>query len=163
MLYSSTSPPVASGQPSATLHPTPKVLTQPVGTRAMENSLAKVNSSLELWTLSEYVTSSTVWQDPVQGLNLPLQVFFGLVIICVLLLAFLGNMVVCLMVYQRAAMRSAINILLASLAFADMMLAVLNMPFALVTMVTTRWIFGDTFCRVSAMFFWMFLMEELLF
>ncbi|KAK2883751.1 hypothetical protein QQF64_016522 [Cirrhinus molitorella] len=153
MLYSSTSPPVASGEPSATLHPTPKV------TRVMENLSAKVNSSLEFRTLSEYITPSTVWQDPVQGLNLPLQVFFCLVIICVLLLAFLGNMVVCFMVYQRAAMRSAINILLASLAFADMMLAVLNMPFALVTMVTTRWIFGEVFCRVSAMFFWMFVME----
>uniref|UniRef100_A0A672RMU9 G protein-coupled receptor 63 n=1 Tax=Sinocyclocheilus grahami TaxID=75366 RepID=A0A672RMU9_SINGR len=57
------------------------------------------------------------------------------------------------------AMRSAINILLASLAFADMMLAVLNMPFALVTMLTTCWIFGEAFCRMSAMFFWMFLME----
>ncbi|XP_059369285.1 probable G-protein coupled receptor 63 [Carassius carassius] len=159
MLYSSTSPPVASGQPSTTLFLTPKVLTQPAGTRAMENSSAKVNSSLELRALSEYVTPSTIWPDPVQGLNVPIQVFFGLVIICVLLLAFLGNMVVCLMVYQRAAMRSAINILLASLAFADMMLAVLNMPFALVTMVTTRWIFGEAFCRISAMFFWMFLME----
>uniref|UniRef100_A0A672RMD8 G protein-coupled receptor 63 n=1 Tax=Sinocyclocheilus grahami TaxID=75366 RepID=A0A672RMD8_SINGR len=59
----------------------------------------------------------------------------------------------------EAAMRSAINILLASLAFADMMLAVLNMPFALVTMLTTCWIFGEAFCRMSAMFFWMFLME----
>uniref|UniRef100_A0A672T1N3 G protein-coupled receptor 63 n=1 Tax=Sinocyclocheilus grahami TaxID=75366 RepID=A0A672T1N3_SINGR len=124
-----------------------------------KNSSAKLNSSLEFLTLSEYITPSTVWQDPDQGLNLSLQVFFCLVIICVLLLAFLGNMVVCLMVYQRAAMRSAINILLASLAFADMMLAVLNMPFALVTMLTTHWIFGEAFCRMSAMFFWMFLME----
>ncbi|MFT7802914.1 putative G-protein coupled receptor 63 [Arapaima gigas] len=98
-------------------------------------------------------------QDSVQGLNLPLQVFFLIIIISILLVAFLGNVVVCLMVYQRSAMRSAINILLASLAFADMMLAILNMPFALVTVVTTRWIFGDVFCRVSAMFFWLFIIE----
>ncbi|TRY68002.1 hypothetical protein DNTS_007251 [Danionella cerebrum] len=159
MIYSSTSSPVASGQPNTTLHPSPRALTQPVGSRAMENSSSKVNSSLGSRTLSEYTTPSSVWQDPIQGLNLPLQVFFGLAIICVILLALLGNMVVCFMVYQRAAMRSAINILLASLAFADMMLAVLNMPFALVTMVTTQWIFGDSFCRISAMFFWMFVME----
>ncbi|XP_056337230.1 probable G-protein coupled receptor 63 [Danio aesculapii] len=155
MLYSSTSPPVASGQPNPSARPA----SQPAGARAMENSSSKLNSSPDFRTLSEYITPSSVWQEPVEGLNLPLQVFLGLVIICVLLLAFLGNMVVCVMVYQRAAMRSAINILLASLAFADMMLAVLNMPFALVTMVTTRWIFGDVFCRVSAMFFWMFVME----
>lgn len=96
---------------------------------------------------------------PPPGVGLPLQVFFCSVMVAVLLLALLGNMVVCLMVYQRSAMRSAINILLASLAFADMMLAILNMPFALVTVATTQWIFGDAFCRVSAMLFWFFVME----
>ncbi|XP_043921622.1 probable G-protein coupled receptor 63 [Protopterus annectens] len=94
-----------------------------------------------------------------QGLSLPLQVILSAVMFFILLISFFGNFVVCLMVYQKAAMRSAINILLASLAFADMMLSVLNMPFALVTVITTRWIFGDVFCRVSAMFFWVFIME----
>ncbi|KAI1897425.1 hypothetical protein AGOR_G00083160 [Albula goreensis] len=98
-------------------------------------------------------------QDGVEGISVGLQVFFLIVIIAILLVALLGNAVVCLMVYQRSAMRSAINILLASLAFGDMMLAVLNMPFALVTVVTTHWIFGDAFCRVSAMFFWLFVIE----
>lgn len=97
--------------------------------------------------------------ESISGVGLPLQVFFCFVMVVILLLALLGNVVVCLMVYQRSAMRSAINILLASLAFADMMLAVLNMPFALVTVMTTKWIFGDTFCRVSAMLFWFFVME----
>lgn len=94
-----------------------------------------------------------------RGIGLPLQIFFCAVMVVILLVALLGNVVVCLMVYQRSAMRSAINILLASLAFADMMLAMLNMPFALVTVVTTSWIFGDVFCRVSAMLFWFFVME----
>uniref|UniRef100_A0A3B3WZN4 G-protein coupled receptors family 1 profile domain-containing protein n=1 Tax=Poecilia mexicana TaxID=48701 RepID=A0A3B3WZN4_9TELE len=93
------------------------------------------------------------------GLGLPLQVFFSLVMATILLVALAGNVVVCLMVYQRSAMRSAINILLANLAFADMMLAILNMPFALVTVMTTTWIFGNTFCRVSAMLFWLFVIE----
>ncbi|XP_064411452.1 probable G-protein coupled receptor 63 [Latimeria chalumnae] len=98
-------------------------------------------------------------QSSFEGLSLPLQVILVAVMIFMLFVAFLGNFVVCLMVYQKAAMRSAINILLASLAFADMMLAVLNMPFALITIITTRWIFGDAFCRVSAMFFWLFILE----
>lgn len=97
--------------------------------------------------------------ESLPGVSLPLQVFFCVIMVGILLLALLGNVVVCLMVYQRSAMRSAINILLASLAFADMMLAILNMPFALVTVVTTEWIFGDAFCRVSAMLFWFFVME----
>ncbi|XP_047430449.1 probable G-protein coupled receptor 63 [Mugil cephalus] len=94
-----------------------------------------------------------------RGVGLPLQIVFCVVMVAILLVALAGNVVVCLMVYQRSAMRSAINILLASLAFADMMLAILNMPFALVTVVTTNWIFGDVFCRVSAMLFWLFVME----
>ncbi|XP_010881151.2 probable G-protein coupled receptor 63 [Esox lucius] len=105
------------------------------------------------------VTPTAKAQESVLGVNLPLQVFFCTAMVSILLVSFLGNVVVVLMVYQRAAMRSAINILLASLAFADMMLAVLNMPYSLVTVVTTRWIFGDVFCRVSAMFFWLFVME----
>lgn len=93
------------------------------------------------------------------SLSLPLQIILCAVMIFILLLSFLGNFVVCLMVYQKAAMRSAINILLASLACADMLLSILNMPFALITIFTTEWIFGDIFCRVSAMFFWLFVME----
>ncbi|XP_001511019.2 probable G-protein coupled receptor 63 isoform X1 [Ornithorhynchus anatinus] len=104
-------------------------------------------------------TSAPSPSEVFKSLNLPLQVLLSALMVFILLVSFLGNLVVCLMVYQKAAMRSAINILLANLAFADMLLAVLNMPFALVTVLTTRWIFGDAFCRVSAMFFWLFVME----
>lgn len=98
-------------------------------------------------------------QEAFRSLSLPLQIILSAAMIFIMLVSFLGNFVVCLMVYQKAAMRSAINILLASLAFADMLLAVLNMPFALITIITTHWIFGDIFCRVSAMFFWLFVIE----
>ncbi|KAF7208961.1 probable G-protein coupled receptor 63 [Nothobranchius furzeri] len=105
------------------------------------------------------VLPTTQTPEILQGVSLPLQVFFSLVMVVILLVALAGNVVVCLMVYQRSAMRSAINILLASLAFTDMMLAILNMPFALVTVMTTSWIFGDVFCRISAMLFWFFVIE----
>ncbi|KAK6490128.1 putative G-protein coupled receptor 63 [Huso huso] len=118
-----------------------------------ENSSLLVGISMENNTVSPYL------QESFENLSAPLQVFLSTVIIFILLVSFLGNVVVCLMVYKRAAMRSAINILLASLAFADMMLAVLNMPFALVSVITTHWIFGDVFCKVSAMFFWLFVIE----
>lgn len=105
------------------------------------------------------VTPTAAAQESLPGLGLPLQVFFCFAMVAILLVALLGNVVVCLMVYQRSAMRSAINILLASLAFADMMLAILNMPFALVTVMASKWIFGAVFCRASAMLFWFFVME----
>lgn len=121
--------------------------------------LSVANISLGSGSPSEPVTPTANALEIQQGIGLPLQIFFCFVMAAILLVALSGNIVVCLMVYQRSAMRSAINILLASLAFADMMLAILNMPFALVTVVTTNWIFGDVFCRVSAMLFWFFVME----
>ncbi|KAL0967328.1 hypothetical protein UPYG_G00250890 [Umbra pygmaea] len=128
------------------------------GTGEMSTENSTYGFSVSPLNLYEVTPTAKVLES-VQGVNLPLQVFFCMAMVSILLVAFLGNVVVVLMVYQRAAMRSAINILLASLAFADMMLAVLNMPYALVTVVTTHWIFGDIFCRVSAMFFWLFLIE----
>lgn len=117
------------------------------------------NASLSSQTPPELATPTAEAPERLQGVGLPLQIFFCLAMVAILLVALSGNVVVCLMVYQRSAMRSAINILLASLAFADMMLAILNMPFALVTVLTTNWIFGDVFCRVSAMLFWFFIIE----
>ncbi|KAG2467528.1 GPR63 protein, partial [Polypterus senegalus] len=108
---------------------------------------------------TETTTSPPSTQESFQNLSLSLQVIFSIIMISIFLVSFLGNVVVCLMVYQRAAMRSAINILLASLAFADMMLAILNMPFALVTIIIKRWIFGPVFCMLSAMLFWLFVIE----
>ncbi|XP_053237475.1 probable G-protein coupled receptor 63 [Podarcis raffonei] len=113
----------------------------------------------EVTTLTSNTTTAHPLQLGSKSLSLPLQVILSAAMIFILLVSFLGNLVVCLMVYQKTAMRSAINILLASLAFADMLLAVLNMPFALVTVITTRWVFGNIFCRVSAMFFWLFVIE----
>lgn len=124
----------------------------------MENT-STANVTLGSHLPSALVTPTVTAQEGLQVISVPLQVFFCFVIVAILLVALLGNVVVCLMVYQRSAMRSAINILLASLAFADMMLAILNMPFALVTVMTTKWIFGEVFCRVSAMLFWFFVME----
>lgn len=131
----------------------------------MENS-----SSLSWWENSSSLVLRTLWVTPTtqvteQGvvrqevgghvLSVPLQVFFSVVMVCVLLLALCGNAVVCVMVYRRAVMRSAINFLLANLAFADMVLAVTAMPFDLVTLVTAQWPFSATLCRTSAMFLWL--------
>lgn len=129
------------------------------GLLSFSPKLAMENISAANATPPESATPTAKAAEALHGVSLPLQVFFCFFMVAILLVALLGNMVVCVMVYQRSAMRSAINTLLASLAFADMMLAILNMPFALVTVITTDWIFGDLFCRVSAMLFWFFVVE----
>lgn len=92
-------------------------------------------------------------------ISVTLRVTLAAIMIFMITVGFLGNAVVCLIVYQKPAMRSAINLLLATLAFSDIMLSVLCMPFTAVTVATTDWTFGSGFCRASIMLYWLFVLE----
>ncbi|XP_017325876.1 high-affinity lysophosphatidic acid receptor [Ictalurus punctatus] len=88
-----------------------------------------------------------------------IRVALAAIMIFMITIGFLGNSVVCLIVYQKPAMRSAINLLLATLAFSDIMLSLLCMPFTAVTVASTDWSFGVGFCRASVMLYWFFVLE----
>ncbi|KAM5228422.1 putative G-protein coupled receptor 45 [Ctenodactylus gundi] len=92
-------------------------------------------------------------------LSAPLRMSLAVLMMLMVLVGFLGNTVVCIIVYQRPAMRSAINLLLATLAFCDIMLSLCCMPFTAVTLLTVHWHFGDHFCRLSATLYWLFVLE----
>lgn len=92
-------------------------------------------------------------------ISVTLRVTLAAIMIFMITIGFLGNAVVCLIVYQKPAMRSAINLLLATLAFSDIMLSLLCMPFTAVTVATADWSFGSTFCRASIMLYWLFVLE----
>ncbi|XP_069844536.1 probable G-protein coupled receptor 45 [Dipodomys merriami] len=92
-------------------------------------------------------------------LSTPLRISLAIMMMMMMVVGFLGNTVVCIIVYQRPAMRSAINLLLATLAFSDIMLSLCCMPFTAITLITVRWHFGDHFCRLSATLYWFFVLE----
>lgn len=92
-------------------------------------------------------------------LSTPLRISLAITMLLMIVVGFLGNTVVCIIVYQRPAMRSAINLLLATLAFSDIMLSLCCMPFTAITLITVRWHFGDHFCRLSATLYWFFVLE----
>lgn len=87
-------------------------------------------------------------------ISVTLRVTLAALMIFMITIGFLGNAIVCLIVYQKPAMRSAINLLLATLAFSDIMLSLLCMPFT-----TADWSFGSGFCRASIMLYWLFVLE----
>lgn len=89
----------------------------------------------------------------------PLRVCLAVIMMLMIVVGLLGNAVVCIIVYQRPAMRSAINLLLATLAFSDIMLSLCCMPFTAITLITVHWHFGDYFCRLSATLYWFFVLE----
>ncbi|MED6257597.1 hypothetical protein ATANTOWER_027675 [Ataeniobius toweri] len=92
-------------------------------------------------------------------ISVTLRVTLAAIMIFMITIGFLGNAIVCLIVYQKPAMRSAINLLLATLAFSDIMLSLLCMPFTAVTVATSDWSFGSGFCRASIMLYWLFVLE----
>lgn len=87
------------------------------------------------------------------------QILCGILLVGMMLTAVFGNSVVCYIVYQKPAMRSAINLLLSNLAFVDVLIALVCMACAFVTIVTEDWILGDVFCRLNA-FLFSFLVSE---
>ncbi|XP_022082096.1 high-affinity lysophosphatidic acid receptor-like [Acanthaster planci] len=98
---------------------------------------------------------------PAYQQRLPVGAIVVLTALMVLMIVIsaLGNSIVCLIVYQKPAMRSAINLLLANLAFADIMVALLCMPFALVTLVAGDWLLGPAMCQITAFLYLFFVME----
>ncbi|XP_036425378.1 high-affinity lysophosphatidic acid receptor-like [Colossoma macropomum] len=92
-------------------------------------------------------------------LPITLRAALSVVMVVIIIVGFLGNAVVCLIVYQKPAMRSAINLLLATLAFTDIMLSLFCMPVTAVTVVSDDWRFGLDFCRITVMLYWLFVLE----
>ena len=68
---------------------------------------------------------------PAAALSLAARVVLAVVLTVVVVVGVLGNSVVCVLVYRKAAMRSAINLLVAQLALSDFLFSVLVMPSAL--------------------------------
>ncbi|XP_015219556.1 high-affinity lysophosphatidic acid receptor [Lepisosteus oculatus] len=116
------------------------------------------NSLFQACTLQES-NASSLFSAEYTVMPITLRILLAAIMIFMITVGFLGNAIVCLIVYQKPAMRSAINLLLATLAFSDIMLSLLCMPFTAVTIITVDWHFGAHFCRVSVMLYWFFVLE----
>ncbi|XP_077977702.1 high-affinity lysophosphatidic acid receptor-like [Glandiceps talaboti] len=131
----------------------------------MESTVSTLvtSTTLLITTMTANVSNTTneTFQTESEDVGLPLAAVIPLAILMIIMILFsvLGNSIVCLIVYQKPAMRSAINLLLANLAFADIMIALTSMPFALVTIITTDWVFGDVMCQITAFFHALFSFE----
>ncbi|XP_020616129.1 G-protein coupled receptor 161-like [Orbicella faveolata] len=71
---------------------------------------------------------------------------FILVIICAA--SIFGNITLFVILTRRKTLRTIANGFLLNLAFADLLVSVLNMPVTVVTIVEQRWIFGDRACKL---------------
>ena len=69
-----------------------------------------------------------------------------LVIICTV--SIFGNVSLFVILARRKTLRTIANGFLLNLAFADLLVSVLNMPITVVTIIEERWIFGDRACNL---------------
>ncbi|XP_002731019.1 high-affinity lysophosphatidic acid receptor-like [Saccoglossus kowalevskii] len=124
-------------------------------------SILKTTKFMPTVVVNSTNVSSLEEVDVYPGLPLSAVVPLAAIMILMITVNVLGNSIVCLIVYQKPAMRSSINLLLANLAFADILIAITCMPFALVTIFTTDWVFGKVMCQISAFLHVLFCMEAI--
>ncbi|XP_034255168.1 5-hydroxytryptamine receptor 1-like [Thrips palmi] len=79
-------------------------------------------------------------------------VVIALVLLCVVIVTFVGNILVCVAVCLVRKLRRPCNYLLVSLAVSDICVAVLVMPMALLHEVFGRWDFGRVMCDLWVSF-----------
>ena len=74
-------------------------------------------------------------------------------ILCfICLAALIGNLSLYIIVYKNKDLQTITNLYILNLAAADIMVSVLSIPFTVVTVITGRWLFGDTACVALGFF-----------
>ncbi|XP_068236329.1 probable G-protein coupled receptor 45 [Palaemon carinicauda] len=89
--------------------------------------------------------SNDTWQE---NMGTGEQVFLSLVGTMMAIVGGLGNAVVVILVFCSPAMRSAINLLLATLALTDTMVTLLILPLDIVTLIGREWLLPVSLCYV---------------
>ena len=79
----------------------------------------------------------------------PSRITLTVTLTFIMALAVVGNLMVVGVILQNKGMRTRTNMLLCNLAVADLLCALLDMPFSLVTVLNGNWILGPVVCQLS--------------
>ncbi|XP_068083244.1 neuropeptide SIFamide receptor-like [Anabrus simplex] len=79
--------------------------------------------------------------------SMPVTVFFCVAYTLVFVVGVIGNCFVVVVVYRSPRMRSPTNLFIVNLAFADLLVNVLCLPFTLVGNLMSAWIMGWVICK----------------
>lgn len=100
------------------------------------------------WTLTQVTSNYSCFSHEYQLRN-GVQVFVSVFLAILVFFSLLGNIVLCSIVYRKAAMRSGINLLLANMALSDFLNAVLNLPLSVVLFNIQHWLLGRELCSIN--------------
>ncbi|EDO46536.1 predicted protein [Nematostella vectensis] len=73
-----------------------------------------------------------------------------------------GNILILLAIYMDRTLRTMTNVFVVNLACADLLLALIGMPFTLVSSITFQWVFGDVWCVINGMAVTLFCVASML-
>ena len=115
--------------------------------------------SLNTSNLSTYnLTHSQDGIDPAW-----LGILEAVILLCIMLLAIVGNALVIAVIYRRPELRKTeTHIFLINLSITDISVAFLCMPFSIITAVTQDWIFSDVLCQLNGFLNVLFLLTSIL-
>lgn len=110
-----------------------------------------LNFYFQIMMSSDIQNTSFLTPQPGQTVMEPgtKHVILSISLVLIQFFAILGNTMLFLVVYRKPHLRTRTNMFILNLACADLGVAILCMPFSVVTCVRQSWVFGDALCQFN--------------
>ena len=90
------------------------------------------------------------------GRSTPVKITEAAILVCLIILAFVGNVLVCIAVFKTAHLRTIPNMFITNLAVSDILMAVVCMPISLHVLTSGKWPFSSSLCDMHGFFMFTF-------
>ena len=86
----------------------------------------------------------------------PVKITEAAILVCLIILAFVGNVLVCIAVFKKAHLRTIPNMFVTNLAVSDILMAIVCMPVSLHVLISGKWPFSSSVCDMHGFFIFTF-------
>ena len=90
------------------------------------------------------------------GRSTPVKITEAAILVCLILFAFVGNVLVCIAVFKTARLRTIPNMFITNLAVSDILMAIVCMPISLHVLISGKWPFSSSVCDMHGFFMFTF-------
>ncbi|CAH3143123.1 unnamed protein product [Porites lobata] len=90
------------------------------------------------------------------GRSTPVKITEAAILVCLIILAFVGNVLVCIAVFKTAHLRTIPNVFITNLAVSDILMAIVCMPISLHVLISGKWPFSSSVCDMHGFFMFTF-------
>lgn len=115
----------------------------------MEDIRPTPNQPVPTWNFSAITCSDGYMNEDESLRSVPFQSIVYFLYISIIIVAFLGNGVVCHIVLSKPRMRTVTNLFIANLAVGDILMTIFCVPFSFFSiLVLAYWPFGNVLCHL---------------